>query len=58
MQAVEQGYECVLPGLAARKPRNLLEMQTTGPPTRPTESQTLGRIQQSVVLTSSPVFLS
>lgn len=48
MKAVEQGYECVLPGLAARKPRNLFEMQTTGPPTRPTESQTLGRIQQSV----------
>lgn len=47
-QAVEQGSKCVLPRLAARTPRNLLEMQTTGPPTRPTESQALGRIQQSV----------
>lgn len=36
------------PQASGRTPRNLLEMQTTGPPTRPTDSQALGRIQQSV----------
>ena len=48
MQAVEQGSQCVLPRPTETAPRDLLEMQITGPSSKPTESQTQSRIQQSV----------
>ena len=46
------GPQRVVSRLAAASPGNLLEMQISGPQTRPTESETLGVRPSSLVLTS------